>query len=100
MCSLAILVLCIIGEIYRVLSNGILVKKMSPALMEIIDVLEISKYSEMKESVEEIRDYLNPLSKKYHFTYYIKETNYFNEIDTISLLLDGIGERYSCYFKR
>lgn len=83
-----------IGEIYRVLSNGILVKKMSPDLMEIIDVLEISKYPEMKESVEEISDYLKPLSKKYHFTYYIKEINYFNEIDTISLLPNDAQRGY------
>lgn len=83
-----------IGEIYRVLSNGILVKKMSPKLMKVIDVLEISRYPQMKESVEEISSYLKPLSKKYHFTYYIKEIKYFNDIDTVSLSPEEAQQGY------
>jgi len=74
-----------IGEIYRILTNGILVKSMSADLMSIIDVLEISHYPQMKETPKELSKYLAPLAQKYNFTFYIKEINYFNKIDTISL---------------
>jgi organic radical activating enzyme len=73
------------AEIYRVLSNGLLYKRLSPQLMDTIDVLEISHYPEMKDSEKVISDYLKPLSKKHNFTYYIKSIGYFNEIDTISI---------------
>lgn len=74
-----------LAGVYRILTNGLLLKKMSPALLSSIDVLEISHYPEMKETVEELRSFVKPLAKKYGFVYYIKDIGYFNEIDTVSI---------------
>jgi organic radical activating enzyme len=83
-----------VAEIYRVLSNGLLYKRLSPELMDVIDVLEISHYPQMKDTVKEISTYLKPLAIKHHFTYYIKSIGYFNEIDTISLSDDEAQQGY------
>ena len=74
-----------LAGIYRILTNGILIRNMSPELMTAIDVVEVSHYPEMKDTIEEIDNYLKPLSKKFKFTYYIKTIGFFNKIDTTSL---------------
>ncbi|SDI72023.1 4Fe-4S single cluster domain-containing protein [Pseudobutyrivibrio sp. 49] len=83
-----------LGEVCRVLTNGFLVRKMSPELMEAMDVLEISHYPQMKATVSELNDYLEPLSKKYGFTYYIKKIKYFNCIDTVALSEEAAQQGY------
>ncbi len=83
------------GEIYRVLTNGILYKNMSVDLMKVMDVLEISHYPQMKESADDIQKYLEPLAKKYKFTFYIKNIGYFNKIDTTSITETEAQEGYN-----
>lgn len=74
-----------IAEVYRILSNGLLYKSMSPKFMDVIDVIEISHYPQMKDTPQQISEYLTPLSKKHNFTYYVKSIHYFNEIDTVNI---------------
>lgn len=74
-----------IGEVYRILTNGILIDQIDKEILNEIDVLEVSKYPQIKQSVREMSDKLELLSHEYLFRYYVKEINYFNEIDTISL---------------
>ncbi|MBQ7148636.1 MAG: radical SAM protein [Pseudobutyrivibrio sp.] len=74
-----------VGEVYRILTNGLLVKHISPKLLEEVDVLEISRYPQMKETAKELCSYLKPLSHQYNFSFYVKEINYFNCIDSVEL---------------
>ncbi len=83
-----------VAEVYRILSNGLLYKRLSPELMDVIDVIEISHYPQMKDTPQQISDYLNPLAKKHHFTYYVKSIHYFNEIDTVSISVEEAQRGY------
>lgn len=74
-----------IAEVYRILSNGILLPHTNASVFKTVDVIEISRYPQMKTSLKELNILLKELSKRYHFTYYVKDIKYFNDIDTVEI---------------
>lgn len=86
-----------LGEIYRVLTNGILLREADVKVYEEADVIEVSHYPECKESVQEMKKFLKQQSRVYKFTYYIKDIKYFNQVDTTNLSKEEAQKGYeSC----
>lgn len=74
-----------IADVYRVLTNGILLDKMDEEFFDSVDVVEVSHYPEDKTSIMEYNNFLDSKAKKHHFRYYVKNVGKFNRIDSVGL---------------
>lgn len=74
-----------LADVYRVLTNGILLKQMDEEFFDSVDVVEVSHYPKDKTSITEYNEFLNMKAKKHHFRYYVKNVGKFNRIDSVDL---------------
>lgn len=74
-----------LADVYRVLTNGILLEQMDDDFFDVVDVIEVSHYPEDKKDIAEYNRFLELKARKHHFRYYVKNVGKFNRIDSIQL---------------
>lgn len=74
-----------IADIYRVVTNGILLFYMDDIFFDLIDDIQISLYPDAGVDRQRLESFLNEKQRKYNFNYNINNIDYFMNIETDEL---------------